>query len=131
MTDAKAYDDIPGTYVFDAEHSRKGYHLNMFCMSLNNADNRDAFRANPDEYIDRFPMTIEQRHAVFSRDWVGMLRVGGNIYYTFKLAVFDGLSMQAVGAEMSGVTEAEFKQMMIDGGRSVDGNRYTSEWQDG
>ena len=38
------YDSIPGTYVFDGTHSRKGYALNMFCMSLNEAANRDAFR---------------------------------------------------------------------------------------
>ena len=40
----KDYDDIPGTYVFDAERSREGYHLNMFCMSLMKAENRKAFK---------------------------------------------------------------------------------------
>ena len=25
------YRQIPGTYVFDGEHCRKGYALNMFC----------------------------------------------------------------------------------------------------
>jgi protocatechuate 4,5-dioxygenase alpha chain len=119
----REYDDIPGTYVFDGAHCRKGYPLNMFCMSLNEAENREAFRADPEAYLDRFPMTPAQRQAVRDRDWLGMLRLGGNIYYTFKLAIFDGLSMQGVGAEMSGVTEAEFQEMMISGGRSVEGNR--------
>ena len=102
----KDYNDIPGTYVFDGEHNRKGYHLNMFCMSLNNAVNRDAFRTEPDSYLDRFPLTDEQRKAIEERDWLGMLRVGGNIYYTFKLAIFDGLSMQAAGGAMSGVSSS-------------------------
>ena len=41
----KTYGDIPGTTVFDAEQSRKGYHLNMFCMSLMKAANRERFKA--------------------------------------------------------------------------------------
>lgn len=125
----KDYNDIPGTYVFDGEHNRKGYHLNMFCMSLNDAANRDAFRAEPDSYLDRFPLTDEQRKAIEERDWLGMLRVGGNIYYTFKLAIFDGLSMQAAGGAMSGMTEDAFRQMMVDGGRPIEGNRNKSEWK--
>lgn len=124
------YDDVPGTYVFDGEHSRRGYALNMFCMSLNDAGNRDAFRADPESYIKcRSPaLTAAQRRAVLSRDWLEMLRLGGNIYYTFKLAIFDGLTMQQVGARMSGMSDDEFAKMMIDGGRSADGNRHRHDW---
>ena len=125
MRAPRDYDDIPGTYVQDSAHLRKGYHLNMFCMSLNEASNRNAFRADEAAYLDRFPMTEEQRRAVLARDWLGMLRLGGNIYYTFKLAVFDGLTMQHVGALMSdtSMTVEEFRQMMLDGGRPIEGNR--------
>ncbi len=126
----KAYDDIPGTYVFDGEQNRKGYHLNMFCMSLNKAENREQFAADPEGYLMTFPMTDEQRKAVIDRDWLGMLRLGGNIYYTFKIAIFDGMTMQDAGAAMSHVTVEEFKKMLLDGGRSVEGNRYKSEWKD-
>ncbi|MEK9723258.1 MAG: protocatechuate 4,5-dioxygenase subunit alpha [Rhodospirillaceae bacterium] len=121
------YKDIPGTYVFDGDANRMGYHLNMFCMSLNKESNRDAFRADPDGYLDNFPMTAEQRKCVEERDWLRMLHLGGNIYYTYKLAAFDGLSMQAVGGLMSGLTEDEFRDMMVAGGRSVEGNRSKSE----
>lgn len=127
MTQTNDYDDIPGTYVFDGTHSRSGYALNMFCMSLNEDTNRDAFRADPDAYLDKWNLTAEQRKAVDERDWLGLLQLGGNIYYTFKLAIFDGLSMQDVGGSMSGVTAEDFKQMMIDGGRPIDGNRSKSE----
>jgi len=122
---SKTFNDIPGTYVFDGDHARKGYHLNMFCMSLNDAANREAFRQDERAYLAGFPITAEQRQAVLNRDWLGMLQLGGNVYYTFKLAAFDGLSMQAMGGAMSGVSEGEFTQMMIDGGRSPDGNRFT------
>ncbi|MEE8042501.1 MAG: protocatechuate 4,5-dioxygenase subunit alpha [Pseudomonadales bacterium] len=127
MARSNDYDDIPGTYVFDGTRSREGYHLNMFCMSLNSAENREAFRADPQGYLDGFPMSAEQREAVSSRDWLRMLQLGGNIYYTFKLAAFDGLSMQGIGGKMSGVSEEEFTSMMLAGGRSVEGNRSKSE----
>ena len=125
----KDYHDIPGTYILDGEHSRKGYHLNMFCMSLNKAENRDAFRSDEAAYLKKYPMSEQQRQAVLTRDWLGMLQLGGNIYYIFKLAIFDGLSMQKVGADMSvdGMTEDEFRQMMLDGGRAIEGNRSKSE----
>jgi len=127
----KPYDDIPGTYVLDGDHSRKGYQLNMFCMSLNQAENRERFAADESAYLDDYGLTPKQLEAVLERDWLGLLRLGGNIYYTFKIASFDRLSMQQVGGKMSQMTEQEFKQMMIDGGRSPDGNRYKSEWTNG
>ena len=128
MREDRIYSDIPGTYVFDPQHSMEGYHLNMFCMSLNKAENRDQFREDEELYLEQFPMTSEQRLAVLGRDWVGMLRLGGNIYYTFKIAIFDGLTMQQVGALMSGVETEEFQKMMVDGGRPIEGNRVKSEW---
>ncbi len=131
--EARDYDDIPGTYVFDGEHSRKGYHLNMFCMSLNSQQNRDLFRLDEEAYIDRFAMSEAQKNAVLERNWLEMLRIGGNIYYTFKLAIFDGLSMQDVGAMMSGtgMSVEEFRQMMLDGGRPIKGNRSKKEPENG
>lgn len=126
---ARDYDDIPGTYVFDGTHSRKGYALNMFCMSLNEEENRGAFRSDPDGYLDSYELTPEQRSAVVDRDWLAMLQLGGNIYYTFKLAIFDGLNMQQVGGSMSGISAEEFSAMMIAGGRPADGNRFDSDWK--
>jgi len=123
------YEDIPGTYVFDAERSRRGYHLNMFCMSLNDAGNRAAFRAGETAYLDRFPMTPEQKRSILERDWNGMLRLGGNIYYTAKLAAADGITFQDLAAKMTGVSRDQYRQMMVDGGRPIEGNRSKAEWQ--
>jgi protocatechuate 4,5-dioxygenase alpha chain len=123
----KDYADIPGTYVFDGEHSRKGYRLNMFCMSLNEAANRELFAQDESAYLEGRGLTPEQRNAVLDRDYLEMLKLGGNIYYAFKIAAFDRRSMQYVGGQMSGMTEEEFKEMMIGGGRPIDGNRRTGE----
>jgi protocatechuate 4,5-dioxygenase alpha chain len=125
----KEYDDIPGTTVFDAERSRQGYHLNMFCMALMTAGNRAAFKANEAEFLQRFPMSDAQRQMVLKRDWNGMIALGGNIYFLAKLFSTDGKSFQQVAAIMTGSTQEAYAKMMIDGGRSPDGNRYLSEWQ--
>jgi protocatechuate 4,5-dioxygenase, alpha chain len=123
---AKEYDDIPGTFVFDADRSREGYHLNMFCMSLMKEENRRAFKANEAEYLNRFPMTPEQREAILKRDYNRMLELGGNIYFTAKLGATDGHSFQHMAAEMTGSTQEDYAKMMLNGGRSVEGNRSKS-----
>ena len=125
----KEYDDLPGTIVFDADRARQGYHLNMFCMSMMRPENRAAFKANERAYLDQWPMTEEQKQVILKRDWNGMLALGGNIYFTAKLAATDGLSFQQIAAKMSGSTQEEYAQMMIKGGRSIAGNRSKSEWK--
>jgi protocatechuate 4,5-dioxygenase alpha chain len=124
MSKPRDYEDIPGTYVYDAERGRIGYALNMFCMSLNKAENRARFKENEAVYLDRFTLNAEQRRTVLERDWLGMLRVGGNIYYTIKIAFCDGLNFQDVAGMMSGVPKETYAQMMLAGGRSPEGNRY-------
>lgn len=129
MAVEKDYDDIPGTFVFDADRSREGYHLNMFCISLRLQENRDAYSKDPEEYLSRFPMTEEQKQAVRDRAWNRLLELGGNIYYTSKLAAYDHITFQDLAAAMTGVTRDEYRDMMVHGGRPIDGNRSKKEWE--
>jgi protocatechuate 4,5-dioxygenase alpha subunit len=131
MTEAHDYDDIPGTTVFDAEQSRRGYHLNMFCMALMKPEARAAFKANEVEFLQRFPMTPEQRAAVLKRDWNGMIGLGGNIYFLAKLFSTDGKSFQFTAAQMTGMSQESYAQMMLAGGRSPEGNRSLADWKEG
>jgi protocatechuate 4,5-dioxygenase, alpha chain len=117
------YDDIPGTFVFDAERSREGFGINMFCMSLMKDDNRKAFKANEAEYLKKFNLTPEQADAILKRDYNRMLELGGNIYFTAKLGATDGHSFQHLAAVMTGSTQQDYADMMLGGGRSVEGNR--------
>jgi protocatechuate 4,5-dioxygenase alpha chain len=127
MSGARAYEDIPGTFVFDGRRSRMGYALNKFCMSLNDAANREAFKADEEGYLDRFALTPEQREAVLQRHWLRLLELGGNIYYTFKLAATDGMTFQQLASAQTGVSEEEYLAMMVAGGRSIEGNRSRRE----
>jgi protocatechuate 4,5-dioxygenase alpha chain len=127
-TDEKEYEDIPGTFVFDAERSRQGYHINMFCMSLMKAENRKAFKENEEQYLDtRFPLlSPEQREAILKRQYNRMLELGGNIYFTAKLGATDGHNFQHLAAVMTSSTQQTYADMMLNGGRSVEGNRSKS-----
>jgi protocatechuate 4,5-dioxygenase, alpha chain len=123
MSKQNEFDDIPGTYLFDRHRGRQGYFLNMFCMSMMKPENREAFKANEEAYLDHWKISPEQRAAVLRRDWLGMIKLGGNIYYLSKLAATDGKSFQYMAGAMSGLTQEQYRQMMVDGGRSLEGNR--------
>ena len=126
----KDYEDIPGTFVFDADRGREGYHLNQFCISLRLQKNRDVFNANEEDYLDQYPMSAEKRDAVLKRDWNGLLALGGNIYYTSKLAANDGINFQQLAGIMTGMGNDAYRKMMVEGGRSPEGNRYQHEWDE-
>ena len=127
MSLSKPYLDVPGTTVFDADQARIGYHLNQFCMSLMKADNRERFRANERAYLDEWPMTEDQKLAVLARDYNRMIALGGNIYFLAKLFSTDGRSFQHTAASMTGMSQEQYAQMMLDGGRSPEGNRRIGE----
>ncbi len=125
----KPYTDVPGTTIFDADQSRKGYHLNQFCMSLMKAENRERFRADERAYLDEWPMSEEQKQAVLARDLNRCLELGGNIYFLAKLGATDGRSFQYMAASMTGMSQEEYAAMMLAGGRNIQGNRRTGEKQ--
>jgi len=120
------YEDIPGTFVFNAERSRQGYGINMFCMSLMKDQNRKAFKANEAEYLKKYPLTPEQTDAILKRDYNRMLELGGNIYFTAKLGATDGHPFQHLAAVMTGSTQQDYANLMLRGGRPVEGNRSRS-----
>ena len=125
----KPYQDIPGTTIFDAEASRKGYWLNQFCMSLMKAENRARFKADERACLDEWPMSEAQKQAVLARDLNRCIALGGNIYFLAKIGATDGKSFQQIAGSMTGMTEDEYRNMMVSGGRPVEGNRYRHEWE--
>ena len=120
-------EDIPGTRVFTAERSRRGYQLNQFCMSLMSAENREEFRVDERAYLDAWPMTEDQRLAVLARDYNRMLDLGGNVYFLAKIFATDGLSFVQAVSTMTGMTVEEYQAMMLAGGRSPEGVRSIRE----
>jgi protocatechuate 4,5-dioxygenase, alpha chain len=113
----RRYRSIEGTYVQDSAHTRRGYRLNQFLMTLNRAEGREVFRADEERCLDEWRLTDDQREAVIRRDWLRLIRLGGNIFFVLKLAAFDGVSVQQVCAQMAGVDEVTYRTMMLAGGR--------------
>jgi protocatechuate 4,5-dioxygenase alpha chain len=127
MSLEKPYLDVPGTTIFDAEQSRLGFHLNQFCMSLMLEANRKRFKANERAYLNEWPMSEEQKQAVLARDLNRCIKLGGNIYFLAKIGATDGKSFQQMAGSMTGMSEEEYRDMMLHGGRSVEGNRVVGE----
>ena len=109
--------EVPGTYVYDAADGRAGAGLNRMLMSLGTPGNRDRFSADEAGYCAQFDLTDDQTAAVLGRDWRRMMDLGGNLFFVFKLIVLDGRSSQYLSASFTGVTEEEFIEIMVSGGR--------------
>ncbi|MDK2755850.1 MAG: protocatechuate 4,5-dioxygenase subunit alpha [Blastomonas fulva] len=130
-TDIHAYlaelEDIPGTRVFTAARARQGYHLNQFAMSLMDADSRARFKADERAYLDEWAIPEEAKLAVMARDYNAMIDMGGNIYFLSKLFSTDGIAFAEAVSTMTDMSWPEYRQMMIDGGRSPEGLRSIRE----
>jgi protocatechuate 4,5-dioxygenase, alpha chain len=108
---------IFGTTFFDGDMAIKGYAINKMCFSFNDAKNREDFLKDEEAYYDKFGLTDSQKAAIRSRIVLDIIAEGGNIYYLAKLAGILGLGVQDVGAQMTGKTVEEFKQMLVDAGK--------------
>ena len=106
-------EDIPGTIVFDGRRAMQGYALNKMCFSFNSAENRDAYLRSPDAYCNKFNIPEVQREALKRRNVLELLEAGANIYYLAKWAGIYGLNVQQIGAQQRGMTEDEFKEMLV------------------
>lgn len=125
--DFEQFKDIPGTTIFTLEHARKGFWLNQFCMSLRTEENRKRFLADNRKYLDEWQMTEEQKQAVIDRDFQKMLDLGGNVYFLSKIFASEGLSYVEAVSTMTDMSVDEYKQMMLNGGRNVEGWRSKKE----
>ena len=117
MTFNKRNDDaIPGTIIFDGQKAIKGYALNKMCFSFNSAENRDEYLRDEDGYCNKYNLTHEQRQALKKRDVLDLLAAGGNIYYLAKWAGIFGMNVQQLGAQQRGMTEEQFKELLVRAG---------------
>ncbi|HTU13410.1 MAG TPA: protocatechuate 4,5-dioxygenase subunit alpha [Allosphingosinicella sp.] len=117
------FEDIPGTRVFTAKRARQGYWLNQFAMSLMKEENRTRFLADERAYLDEWQLTDAAKAAVIARDYNAMIDEGGNIYFLSKLFSTDRKSFQFAAGSMTGMTQEEYAEMMLKGGRSPEGQR--------
>jgi protocatechuate 4,5-dioxygenase alpha chain len=56
------------------------------------------------------------------------LELGGNVFFLVKIAATDGISVQQMVAGMVGMSPQDYRDMMMQGGRPIEGNRSRREW---
>lgn len=100
---------IPGTTLFDGDQAQKGYALNKMCYSFNSADNRNTFKADEEAYMKAYGLNDQQATAIRTRNVLGLIAAGGNVYYLAKFAGILGLDVQDLGAAQTGMSKEEFK----------------------
>ncbi len=100
---------IFGTTLCDGDQAQKGYALNKMCYSFNSADNRNTFKANEEAYMKHYGLNDVQADAIRTRNVLGLIAAGGNVYYLAKFAGILGLDVQDLGAAQTGMTKEEFK----------------------
>lgn len=123
------FEDIPGTRVYTAARARRGYWINQFAMSMMKSENRARFKADERAYLDEWDISEEGKQALLRRDYNALLDMGGNVYFLSKLFSADGLPFAEAVSTMTDMTWPEYRQMMMDGGRSPEGNRSIRENQ--
>jgi protocatechuate 4,5-dioxygenase, alpha chain len=116
-------EDIPGTRVFTAARARKGYWINQFSMSLMKPENRERWKADEKAYLDEWRLSDAAKKAILARDYNALLDLGGNVYFFSKIFSTDGLPFAEAVSTMTDMSFPEYRQMMLDGGRSPVGNR--------
>jgi len=98
----------PGTYVLTLERVRQGYRLNKLSSSLTDPDNRKAFLADEEAYMEKLGLFEAEKELIRRRDWGGMIARGGSIYLILKIAGTLGQTLLGIGAQMRGQTLDEF-----------------------
>ena len=117
--DKHDYEDIPGAYVFDGRHAYGAYPLNKMLFSFCEGSSREEFERDPSAYCDRYGVTGKLKDLVMTKDFLGMLRAGANIYYMAKMAIPRGTSVQDAGAQFQGITTKEFQARLAAKGEGL------------
>ena len=104
--------DPPSTFAFTGEICSRSYALNRFAFAFKYPDHRGEFEAAPEELMERFGLTEEQKELVRQRDWTGLVANGGHHFNIIKIAAAVGESHLHVGAHMCGADWDEFKQSL-------------------
>jgi protocatechuate 4,5-dioxygenase alpha chain len=113
------YEHIPGTYVFDGKHAHGAYPINKLLFSFNTEECRSEFDADPAAYCDKFGVTGKYKDAIINKEFLGMLRMGANIYFMAKMAIPRGTSVQDAGAQFQGITTKEFQAKLLQKGEGL------------
>jgi protocatechuate 4,5-dioxygenase alpha subunit len=104
--------DPPSTFAFTGEICSRSYALNRFAFAFKDPEHRRRFDEAPEELMEEYGLTGEQKELVRRRDWTGLVANGGHHFNIIKIAAAVGESHLHVGAHMCGADWDEFKQSL-------------------
>ena len=90
----------------------KGFWLNQAFNDLRHKENREAYSADREAYLARYPLTDAEKQLVRDGDWAGVIDAGASIYTMTKLGATIGVSLLHMGAEMRGQSFEEFQDFV-------------------
>jgi protocatechuate 4,5-dioxygenase alpha subunit len=100
----------PGSYLLTVSLAQQGYRLSTLCRSLMKPENREAFKADLEAYMDKYELTDEEKAMIRAKDWLAIARYGVNHFLVFRLAAMFGDGLVGTAAQMRGETLEEFKR---------------------
>ena len=76
---------IENTYIFDISMSTRGARLNKLAESLKRAENREAFKADTESYMQKFLLSEAEQRLIKDEDWLNLIKAGTNIYNAIRI----------------------------------------------
>jgi protocatechuate 4,5-dioxygenase alpha chain len=93
----------PGSIIYDGPLAARGMRLNRFGAGMKLMVNREAFKADPQAYLDEADLTDEERARIAARDWTWLLSNGGHLQAMARIAAVDGQYLFHIAAHNCGV----------------------------
>lgn len=97
-----------GTYANCGRTAQQALRFNRFCYDLRIPENREAFRTDPEAAMARYGLDEAERELVRQRDWLGLVRRGGNVFVLLRLSQLCGHNLTETGAQMRGETLEQY-----------------------
>ncbi|WP_063910558.1 hypothetical protein [Paraburkholderia monticola] len=97
-----------GTYANCGRRAQQALRFNRFCYDFRFPENREAFKTDPEAAMARYELDETDRELVRQRDWLGLVRRGGNVFVLLRLSQLCGQNLTETGAQMRGETLEQY-----------------------
>ncbi|MGB6560969.1 MAG: hypothetical protein WBE69_00035 [Candidatus Binataceae bacterium] len=93
-------------------HDANVYEISRLLYDLRNPANREAVRADPRAYYQRYAIDESRMRLLIECDWQGLVDAGVTVYLLTKLGAALGVSLPEMGAAMRGMSNEEFQRFI-------------------
>jgi protocatechuate 4,5-dioxygenase alpha subunit len=109
-SEGKRANPYPGSYLLTVSLAQQAYRLSLFCRSLMQPAQRDAFRKDEEACMREAGLDDAEKAMIRAHDWLAMVRYGVNHFLVFRVAGAVGDGLAATGAQMRGETLEQFRK---------------------